>query len=133
MKKSILLCLFALLSSVTVMSVSAESEAEWKDLAEEYTIKPHHQALKFDCVMCHEGSDPEEFEALETENCLSCHGSAQKVADRLQFMDKQHTNPHNSFHDRLDLDCYECHAEHEPSVNLCSDCHTTTSWMDKVP
>lgn len=37
-----------------------------------------------------------------------------------------HTNPHNSLHDKLDLDCYECHAEHKPSHNLCQTCHDNT-------
>ncbi|MBR9787010.1 MAG: cytochrome c3 family protein [Vibrionaceae bacterium] len=133
MKKSLLLRLIAFVSLLFAFSAYAEQDSNWNQLAEEYPLKPHHKALKFDCVMCHEGNNPDEFEPLETENCLSCHGSTQKLADRLGFMDKHHTNPHNSFHDGLDLDCYECHAEHEPSTNLCSDCHTTTSWMDKVP
>ncbi|SEF48236.1 cytochrome c3 family protein [Vibrio hangzhouensis] len=131
--KTILLYLSLLLMTFASPWSLANDEPDWDSLSEEYTLKPHHKALKFDCVMCHEGNDPDEFEPLETENCLSCHGSAQKVADRLKFMDANHTNPHNSFHDALSLDCYECHAEHEPSTNLCADCHTTTSWMGKVP
>jgi hypothetical protein len=131
--KTILTAMLTLLLTVTASWVYADAKPDGKSLADEYTLKPHHQKLKFDCVMCHQGNDPEAFEPLETESCLSCHGSAKIVADRLQFMDPNHTNPHNSFHDGLSLDCYECHAEHEPSTNLCADCHTTTSWMGKVP
>ena len=126
----------SLMSACLIFSASlvvAEEKPDWDALSKEYTLKPHHKAAKFDCVMCHSESDPADFEPLETENCLDCHKTAQKVADRLKFMDKNHTNPHNSFHDGLSLDCYECHAEHEPSANLCSDCHTTTTWMSEVP
>ncbi|PSU35870.1 cytochrome c3 family protein [Photobacterium lutimaris] len=131
--KYVLLSILTLLVMSVAPELYASDEPDWTSLADEYTLKPHHKALKFECVMCHQGNDPEEYEPLETENCLSCHGSAKKVADRLQFMDKNHTNPHNSFHDGYSLDCYECHSEHEPSTNLCSDCHKTTSWMGKVP
>ncbi|MEH6534457.1 MAG: cytochrome c3 family protein [Photobacterium frigidiphilum] len=131
--KNILVIFVSLLSLAFSWSVTAEETPNWDELAQEYTLKPHHKELKFDCVMCHSESDPADYEVLETENCLSCHGSAQKVADRLKFMDANHTNPHNSFHDRLDLDCYECHAEHEPSANLCAKCHKVDNWMSKVP
>ena len=131
--KILLPALLTLLLAFTASGLFANDEPNWTGLAAQYTLKPHHKALKFECVMCHQGNDPEKFEPLETEDCLACHGTAKKVADRLQFMDINHTNPHNSFHDGYSLDCYECHAEHEPSSNLCADCHKTTTWMGKVP
>ncbi len=133
--KYLLLIMSAIVAIVSFSSVTIaeEKEPELAELMAEYQLRPHHRKLKFECVMCHEGDDPEEYEPLETENCLTCHGSRQKVADRLKFMDENHTNPHNSFHDGLDLDCYECHAEHEEPANLCQECHTTDNWMNEVP
>lgn len=102
--------------------------------AASHSLKPHHGKLGFTCENCHQGGDPKQYQRLKTEDCLSCHGSAQKVANRTQFMDVNHTNPHNSLHDKLDLDCYECHAEHKPSQNLCQTCHDNTrDWFGPTP
>ncbi|WP_158262698.1 cytochrome c3 family protein [Photobacterium sanctipauli] len=98
-----------------------------------FKLKPHHKALQLECANCHDNAKEGEYKRLETEDCLQCHKSREAVADRTQFMDVNLTNPHNSLHDRLDLDCYECHAEHKPSQNLCSFCHKTDSWMGQVP
>ncbi|MBV7438373.1 Cytochrome c3 [Aeromonas encheleia] len=102
--------------------------------AASHSLKPHHGKLGFTCENCHQGKDPKQYQRLKTEDCLACHGSAQKVANRTRFMDANHTNPHNSLHDKLDLDCYECHAEHKPSQNLCQTCHDNTrDWFGPTP
>lgn len=133
MKKLLIIAISFFVFSMSWAAISETTpEPNWQQLAQEYPIKPHHRALKFDCVMCHSEATPDDYEPLETEQCLDCHGSSQKVANRLKFMDVNHTNPHNSFHDGLDLDCYECHAEHEPSVNLCTRCHEVGNWMSTV-
>lgn len=99
-----------------------------------YPLKPHHAALQFACAHCHGDGPAEDYRRLLTRDCLGCHGSAEKVARRTAFMDANHTNPHNSLHDRLDLDCYECHAEHKPSLMLCQVCHDNTAdWFGKTP
>lgn len=100
---------------------------------EDFGLKSHHEKLQLECSDCHVNSDKGEYKRLETNDCLQCHNSTETVAKRTQFMDVNHTNPHNSLHDGLDLDCYECHAEHKPSQNLCSFCHNTTTWMGQVP
>ncbi|MGL5948049.1 MAG: cytochrome c3 family protein [Aeromonas sp.] len=99
-----------------------------------HNLKPHHAALGLSCTNCHQGQDPAAYKPLQTKDCLSCHTSAEKVAKRTAFMDANHTNPHNSLHDGLDLDCYECHAEHKPSNNLCQTCHDNTrDWFGATP
>lgn len=98
-----------------------------------YSLKPHHKKLQFECVMCHSKAEENVYKKLETNDCLTCHKSKEAVARRTEFMDVNHTNPHNSLHDGLDLDCHECHSEHKPSKNLCSFCHNTENWMNPVP
>lgn len=99
-----------------------------------FPLKSHHAKLGLTCQSCHTGDDPVSYKRLKTNDCLACHGSAQKVANRTHFMDQNHTNPHNSLHDKLDLDCYECHAEHKPSQNLCQTCHDNTrDWFGPTP
>ena len=106
------------------------------ELREKYPIKPHHEKLSLDCIHCHEdqGDDPENFEFIGDKGCLSCHGSKDKIAKRTHYMDLFETNPHNSYHDGPTLSCDECHQEHQPSINMCMDCHEkeVPNWMKKV-
>lgn len=97
-----------------------------------YKIKSYHQKLQLECKHCHGDGPKEEYEELEDESCLSCHKTKDLLADRLQFMDEFETNPHNSVHDGKSLSCYECHMSHEPSVNMCADCHNITTWMKEL-
>lgn len=106
------------------------------ELREKYTIKPHHEKLSLDCIHCHEGqgTDPEQFEFIDDAGCLSCHGSKEKIAKRTEYMDLFHTNPHNSFHDGPTLNCDECHQVHQPSINMCTECHEkeVPNWMKVI-
>lgn len=109
---------------------------ETPELKKKYSIKSHHQQLVLNCIHCHkgQGNNPEQFEAIGDEGCLSCHGSKKKMALRTGYMDMFHTNPHNSYHDGPTLSCDECHKEHEPSQNRCVECHDkeVPTWMKKV-
>jgi len=109
---------------------------ETPELKKKYPMKSHHQQLSFNCVNCHKGQgiDAEKFEAIGDEGCLSCHGSMQKIAARTGYKDLFHTNPHNSYHDGPTLSCDECHHEHQPSENRCTECHEkeVPKWMKKV-
>lgn len=106
------------------------------ELRKKYPIKKHHEKLSLDCVHCHEGqgTDPKNFEFIGDEGCLACHKSKKRIAQRTEFMDAFHTNPHNSFHDGPTLACDECHQVHEPSINMCSECHSkeVPKWMKDV-
>lgn len=106
---------------------------------QKYPLKKVHASLSLECVFCHknQGDDPEHFEAVEEEACLSCHKTKVYLAKRLSFMDVHKANPHNSVHDGPNLYCDECHREHEPSVNMCSECHQkeieNKIWMKETP
>lgn len=106
------------------------------ELRSKYQSKPHHEHLSFDCVDCHfgQGDDPSKFKAIGDAGCLSCHKDKKILAQRLQFMDTLKANPHNSVHDGPTLYCDECHFEHKPSVNMCSECHEheVPQWMNGV-
>jgi hypothetical protein len=109
------------------------------ELKAKYPLKSHHADLSLECVYCHEGQgkDPSKFEDPDETACLSCHKSKDYLAQRLAFMDTIKANPHNSVHDGKNLYCDECHHEHEPSENMCAQCHEkeikTNIWMRKVP
>lgn len=117
-------------------SIAIKVTPEQKD---KYHLKKTHAGLSLECIFCHaeQGNNPEKFEAPEETVCLECHKSKQYLADRLAFMDTLKANPHNSVHDGPNLYCDECHREHEPSVNMCSECHLkeikNNVWMRKTP
>lgn len=97
-----------------------------------YPIKSYHQELQLDCKNCHGEGPEEDYEELEDEQCLSCHKSKEYLAERISFMEKDQTSPHNSYHDGTTLSCYECHRSHEKSVNMCADCHNVETWMKPI-
>jgi predicted CXXCH cytochrome family protein len=110
-----------------------------KEMEEKYPLKPIHNSLAFECIFCHEGQGTraEEFKAPQEKVCLSCHKSKEYLATRLEFMDTLKNNPHNSVHDGPNLYCDECHMEHKPSINMCTECHEreikTNMWMRQTP
>lgn len=129
-----LISIISLLSFSLVITILNTAYANTLPAHTDMRIKPHHQAVQLICKNCHQLANEGEFKPLKTETCLACHVSAEKVARRTGFMDINHTNPHNSLHDGLDLDCHECHKEHQPSANLCQTCHDNTSdWFKAVP
>lgn len=109
------------------------------ELEQKFPVKAAHAKLSLSCVFCHEqqGNDPEEWESVEEDTCLTCHKSKEYLADRLAFMDTLKANPHNSIHDGPNLSCDECHNEHIPSENMCAECHEKeikeNIWMRKMP
>lgn len=116
--------------SPPAMEVSAE-------LAQKYPLKSHHAKLSFGCLDCHtnQGSNLANLKRLKDDDCLSCHQSRDKMASRLAFMELKKASPHNSIHDGKRLHCDECHMEHHPSVNMCSECHEreVPLWMGETP
>ncbi len=59
--------------------------------------------------------------AWTDEQCLSCHGDEATLVERTKNLDP---NPHAMPHQGADLQCTECHKMHEPSQDLCIQCHT---------
>ena len=139
MKKiSLIFALLCALFSPPLLSdtgkTSPDEQVSSANVQSEFALKAHHQKLQLPCTACHKEQDPAQYKPLATKECLTCHGSAEKVAKRTGFMDTNQTNPHRSLHDGLDLDCYECHAEHKPSTNLCETCHDNTrDWFGPTP
>lgn len=78
-------------------------------------IKPHHKDAGLKCNSCHT-SKP--FEAVEAEQCLTCHELPKQKTDYHGAPDK-----HDSPHYGTSLECENCHAEHEASENYCNNCH----------
>ncbi len=97
-----------------------------------YPIKSYHQKILLECWHCHGDGDKENYEDVEEDICIACHKSKDYLSDRLKFMDKDDTNPHNSIHDGKSLECYECHSSHKKSVNLCAQCHNIKFWMKEM-
>lgn len=106
---------------------------------DKFHLKKTHAGLSLECVYCHmdQGDDPEKFELPDEEVCLNCHQSKEYLAQRLEFMDTLKANPHNSIHDGPNLYCDECHREHQPSINMCAECHekeiNNNVWMKETP
>lgn len=136
MKKNIFILLLCLLGGVFVFMLSGSNMEKITVVdineTERYSIKPYHEALQLECAHCHTEANQEDYTELEDEQCLQCHKSKNYLAQRLSFMDKDKTNPHDSYHDGQTLSCYECHKSHEKSTNMCADCHNIDTWMKKI-
>jgi len=79
------------------------------------TMKPHHKNNDLSCSDCHT-TTPEE--AVPMEQCLSCHSLPSPKTDFHGAPDK-----HDSPHYGVELECENCHHEHENSENFCAGCH----------
>jgi hypothetical protein len=71
------------------------------------------------CADCH--GQTGKPEPVEMEQCLSCHGSGDKVAKLTAKVKPQ--NPHVSAHYGTELDCNLCHQQHRKSEDYCAECH----------
>ncbi|MBR8461843.1 cytochrome c3 family protein [Campylobacter sp. faydin G-24] len=91
---------------------------------ENYPFKAHDK-LHFECKNCHKQSDPNDYKALSTNECLSCHKSYEMLAERsghLGYDDNIHASPHYP-----KMDCNLCHSTHKTSKNYCVMCHSQDS------
>ena len=120
-------CFIALFTAIGVMFLSTTSSGTGPVKSTE-TGKPflskHGNYAELTCKDCHPTATPER---LTTEQCLSCHGSFEKVAGTTKHLDP---DPHNSPHYGIELDCDLCHHEHSASENFCAQCH---EWELIVP
>lgn len=78
-----------------------------------------HQLAGVGCADCHGKTGKPTL--VETAQCLSCHGSGDKVAALTARIKPQ--NPHQSVHYGTELDCNLCHHQHAKSENYCAECH----------
>ncbi len=86
-------------------------------------LADRHGARALKCEMCHKTQPPK---IVKTEDCLACHGSYEKLAERT---DKNDINPHDSHVE--DAACTDCHSGHKKPRLLCDQCHEFTNI--KVP
>jgi RecJ-like exonuclease len=77
-----------------------------------------HDLNGVSCEKCHGPGKPSG--PVMTEQCLTCHGTADDVAKKTSAVKP---NPHNNPHQGTSLDCDLCHHMHIKSENYCSQCH----------
>ena len=113
-------CCMALLMAICFTLLSTTSFGTESVKGSE-TVKPplnkHRKYAELTCIDCHLTATPKR---LTTEQCLSCHGSLEEVAEATKNLDP---DPHNSPHYGPELDCDLCHHEHSVSENFCAQCH----------
>jgi hypothetical protein len=74
-----------------------------------------HKTHGIECEGCHKDKDKTLFDYKQ---CLSCHESYEKVAERTKKLER---NPHKSHYHNLP--CTTCHHGHKPDENFCAPCH----------
>ena len=105
-----------LVASLALLSV----QGAW---AADKMLADRHVERGVKCESCHTTMPPK---AVNTQGCLKCHLSYEKLAART---DKNDINPHDSHLENLD--CGACHHGHKKPVLACDECHEFTNI--KVP
>lgn len=103
---------FALLTAAYAKSKAPSAKA-LNNMAEDYPNKEWH--VGFECADCHGKAPLDRYYLVNSDVCLSCHGSREDVAELTSRLDVAAVNPHRSFHSGTATECYECHREHRPS------------------
>lgn len=79
------------------------------------SLRPHHKEAGIKCNDCHEKGKKS---AVPMKTCRICHEAEPPLKNF-----EGPPNPHDSPHYGPDLDCDNCHHEHELSELICEDCH----------
>lgn len=82
---------------------------------EQFTAE-RHMAKGVQCNQCHVENDT--ARPVRKQQCLACHGSYEKIAERTK---NSVPNPHFSHYG--EKDCSTCHKGHAPSEVSCNSCH----------
>ena len=80
------------------------------------TLAEKHVQNGQNCAACHSENPP--AQAVPTEKCQSCHGGFEAMKEKTKDCKP---NPHYTH--MGDQPCEECHKGHQPSVNMCAQCH----------
>lgn len=78
-------------------------------------LADRHVAQGAKCESCHAAG---QGSPVAKDQCLACHGSYAKVAEKTDALD---INPHDSH--LGPIDCSKCHMGHKPPVVECNRCH----------
>jgi fumarate reductase flavoprotein subunit len=73
------------------------------------------------CRGCHGQKLPTIDDTVENDRCVSCHGSYEKLAEKMASPQFPKQNPHKSH--LIGLACTKCHAGHSRSQVYCLECH----------
>ena len=94
-------------------------------LADGDFLADRHAKAGVKCEGCHKETPP--AKRVKTEQCQSCHGDYQKLAERTKDM-----KPNNVHANHLgDIDCRECHQGHKLDKLACDECHQFKFSMPK--
>ena len=85
-----------------------------------------HIKLGLPCATCHGDGKKEEYTSTIYDSCLTCHGPAEELAQKTAHLGK-YDNIHDSAHWGKELACSTCHRAHQPTRNLCVQCHEQDS------
>jgi len=102
-------------------SLSATPNLNDKYSAKNYPIEGVHQKLGLTCKECHSEEKAEDYSSAMKETCFKCHENYEKLQERtghLGHNNNIHASPHFT-----NIDCDLCHKSHQPSQNLCVQCH----------
>ncbi len=107
MNRKLVTSLFVGILAVFSCSVFAQNTA---------TLAERHVQNGQNCAACHSENPP--AQAVPTEKCQSCHGEFEAMKEKTKDCKP---NPHYTH--MGDQPCEECHKGHQPSVNMCAQCH----------
>ncbi len=80
-----------------------------------------HAKRNVTCAGCHGKKLPAKDDTVESERCLSCHDSYEKLAEKTASTEFPKRNPHKSH--LFGLACTKCHIAHGESKVYCLECH----------
>lgn len=84
-------------------------------------LADRHIAKGVNCSGCHGGQKPNPGDKVKTEQCQTCHGSYEKLAEITADKDINMHDTHLG-----EMDCHQCHKAHsKPGALLCVECHSS--------
>ena len=95
-----------------LFAVGGVSSGAW---AGKLTTAERHKEYGIDCAGCHGANEKKLFDHKQ---CLGCHESYVKVAERTRKLER---NPHKSHYG--EVECIACHQGHKADESLCAQCH----------
>ncbi len=83
-------------------------------------LADRHAARGIACTACHGDQAPAPGAKVAMAQCLACHESIDKVAERSKA---RNVDPNPHYNHLVGLNCLECHRGHQEGAYLCSGCH----------
>lgn len=113
----------SLLGMIVAISVAMAGESKPFISDQQPFTADLHKSAGVTCVDCHgEGKK----QAVDTDQCLECHKSFEKIAAKTADMKP---NPHDNHLARSSAECNQCHHAHKANENVCVRCHADMTLM----